>query len=124
MPLSPRKPLNLKALAQGVQALVVITCITLAGCQTGNQYSTDSGRDTDRAVGLEQEPEWLNSGVAPAPEEPKDIWERVRNGYQLQDTITLNPRIEQQRLWFVSNPSFIEKAGERSSPYIHFIVER
>lgn len=103
---------------------MVITCITLAGCQTGNQHSSDSGRDTDRAVGLEQEPEWLNSGVATAPEEPKDIWERVRNGYQLQDTITLNPRIEQQRLWFVSNPSFIEKAGERSSPYIHFIVER
>ena len=103
---------------------MVITCITLAGCQTGNQHSSDSGRDTDRAVGLEQEPEWLNSGEATAPEEPKDIWERVRNGYQLQDTITLNPRIEQQRLWFVSNPSFIEKAGERSSPYIHFIVER
>jgi len=105
MPLSPRKTLNLKALAQSAQTLVVIMCVTLAGCQTSNQYRPDSGRDTDRAVGLEQEPEWLNSGVAPAPEEPKDIWERVRNGYQLQDTITLNPRIEQQRLWFVSNPT-------------------
>lgn len=103
---------------------MVIMCITLAGCQTSKQYRPDSGRDTDRAVGLEQEPQWLNSSVAPAPEEPKDIWERVRNGYQLQDNITLNPRIEQQRLWFVSNPAFIEKAGERSSPYIHFIVER
>jgi membrane-bound lytic murein transglycosylase D len=124
MPLSPRKTLNLKALAQSAQTLVVIMCVTLAGCQTSNQYRPDSGRDTDRAVGLEQEPEWLNSGVASTPDEPKDIWERVRNGYQLQDTITLNPRIEQQRLWFVSNPTFIEKAGERSSPYIHFIVER
>lgn len=124
MPLSPRKTLNLKALAQSAQTLVVIMCVTLAGCQTSNQYRPDSGRDTDRAVGLEQEPEWLNSGVASPPDEPKDIWERVRNGYQLQDTITLNPRIEQQRLWFVSNPTFIEKAGERSSPYIHFIVER
>jgi membrane-bound lytic murein transglycosylase D len=124
MPLSPRKTLNLKALAQCAQALVVIMCATLAGCQTGSQSRLDNSRDTDRAVGLEQEPEWLNSSVAPAPEEPKDIWERVRNGYQLQDSITLNPRIEQQRLWFVSNPSFIEKAGERSSPYIHFIVER
>jgi membrane-bound lytic murein transglycosylase D len=124
MPLSPRKTLNLKALAQSAQTLMVIICVTLVGCQTSNQHRPDSSRDTDRAVGLEQEPEWLNSSVAPAPEEPKDIWERVRNGYQLQDTITLNPRIEQQRLWFVSNPSFIEKAGERSSPYIHFIVER
>lgn len=124
MPLSPCNTLNLKAFKQSAQTLVVILCVVLAGCQTSSQYRPDSGRDTDRAVGLEQEPEWLNSDVAPAPEEPKDIWERVRDGYQLQDTITLNPRIEQQRLWFVSNPSFIEKAGERSSPYIHFIVER
>ncbi|WP_341305257.1 LysM peptidoglycan-binding domain-containing protein [Pseudomonas sp. TMP25] len=124
MPLSPRKTLNLKALAQSAKTLMVIMCVTLAGCQTSSPHRVDSGNDTDRAVGLEQDPEWLTSSVTPVPEEPKDIWERVRNGYQLQDTITLNPRIEQQRLWFVSNPSFIEKAGERSSPYIHFIVER
>ncbi|MFP6850736.1 MAG: LysM peptidoglycan-binding domain-containing protein [Pseudomonas sp.] len=124
MHLSPRKTLNLKALAQSAKTLLVIMCVTLAGCQGTSQYRPDSGRDTDLAVGLEQEPEWLNGHVAAAAEEPKDIWERLRNGYKLQETITLNPRIEQQRLWFVSNPSFVEKAGERSSPYIHFIVER
>ena len=31
---------------------------------------------------------------------------------------------EQQRLWFASNPSFLENAGERGSLYIHYIVER
>jgi membrane-bound lytic murein transglycosylase D len=124
MPLSPRNTLHLKGLAQHAKALVVIMCVALAGCQSNSQYRPDSGRDTDRAVGLAQEPEWLSINTPPAPEEPKDIWERVREGYQLQDTITLNPRVERQRLWFVSNPSFIEKAGERSSPYIHFIVER
>lgn len=124
MLLLPRNTLNLKGLAQNAKALVVIICVTLAGCQTSHTYRPDSGRDTDRAVGLVQEPEWLNITAPQAPEEPKDIWERVREGYQLQDSITLNPRIERQRLWFVSNPSFVEKAGERSSPYIHFIVER
>lgn len=123
MPLSPRNTLNLKGLAQNAKALVVIMCVVMAGCQS-SQYRPDSGRDTDRAVGLAQEPEWLNINTQPAPEAPKDIWERVRDGYQLQDSITLNPRVERQRLWFVSNPSFVEKAGERSSPYIHFIVER
>jgi len=126
MSLSPRKSLHLKALAQSSQALVVVFCLTLAGCQSlSDKHADDQGRDTDRAVGLEQEPEWLTDSIkAQPPEEPTDIWERIRNGYQLQDNISLNPRIEQQRLWFVSNPSFIEKAGERSSPYIHFIVER
>tara|TARA_R110000868_G_scaffold245794_3_gene502379 strand:- start:8920 stop:10458 length:1539 start_codon:yes stop_codon:yes gene_type:complete len=120
MPLSPRKTLNLKALARSAKALLVIICITVAGCQSTQQQRLVP----ERTAGLEQEPEWLNDSAADAPEEPTDIWERVRNGYQLQETITLNPRIEQQRLWFVSNPSFIEKAGERSNPYIHFIVER
>ncbi|MBU0808631.1 MAG: LysM peptidoglycan-binding domain-containing protein [Gammaproteobacteria bacterium] len=120
MPLSPRKTLNLKALARGAEALLVIICITVAGCQSTNQQHLAP----DRTVGLEQEPEWLKDSAKDVPEAPTDIWERVRNGYQLQETITLNPRIEQQRLWFVSNPSFIEKAGERSNPYIHFIVER
>ena len=124
MPLSPRKTLNSKALARSAKALLVIMCITVAGCQSTRQQGLDDGRDTDRAIGLEQEPEWLTSSAVASADEPKDIWERVRNGYQLQDSITLNPRIEQQRLWFVSNPKFVEKAGERSSPYIHFIVER
>lgn len=123
MPSLLRKTLNLKALAQGAQALVVVLCAALSGCQSlGNDPAGDSGRDTDPAVGLEREPEWLTDSVV--PENHQDIWERVRAGYQLQDEIGINPRIEQQRLWFVGNPSFVENAGERSAPYIHYIVER
>jgi membrane-bound lytic murein transglycosylase D len=48
----------------------------------------------------------------------------MRSGFKLHDQIDVNPRIERQRLWFVSNPSFIEKASERGSLYIHYIVER
>jgi membrane-bound lytic murein transglycosylase D len=122
MPLSPRKTLNLKALARGAQALVVVFWVTLAGCQSTGKNPENSGNNTDLTVGLEQEPIWLTDSVVPA--EPEDIWQRVRDGYQMQDQIGMNPRIEQQRLWFVSNPSFIEKSGARSGPYIHYIVER
>jgi membrane-bound lytic murein transglycosylase D len=48
----------------------------------------------------------------------------MRQGFQLQDGLGVNPRIEQQRLWFASNPSFLENAGERGSLYIHYIIER
>lgn len=123
MPSQRRKTLNLKALTRGAQALVVVFCATLSGCQSlATDAGSHDGRDTDRAVGLEREPEWLTDSVAPI--EHQDIWERIRGGYQLQDEIGINPRIEQQRLWFASNPSFVEKAGERSNPYIHYIVER
>lgn len=48
----------------------------------------------------------------------------MRNGFQLQEGNDNNPRIDQQRLWFASNPSFLLNAGERGSLYMHYIVER
>ncbi|WPC03320.1 LysM peptidoglycan-binding domain-containing protein [Pseudomonas benzenivorans] len=122
MPLSPRKTLISKALAQSAGALVVVFSMLLGGCQSMGNGNGDLGRESDLAADLKREPEWLTPEVD--AEEPNDIWERVRGGYQLQDEIGINPRIEQQRLWFVSNPSFVEKVGERSSPYIYYIVER
>jgi membrane-bound lytic murein transglycosylase D len=119
MPLLIRKILNSKVLLLSNRTLSVLLCATLVGCQsTGN----DRSHAPHPVVKLQQEPEWLTTRVT--PEAPDDIWDVVRNGYQLQDEIGIHPRIEQQRLWFVSNPSFVEKVGERSSPYIHYIVER
>ena len=71
---------------------------------------------------IPQEPLWLSE--KPSPVAPQDVWERMRQGFKLQDGQNVNPRIEQQRLWFASNPSFLENAGERGSLYIHYIVER
>ncbi|MDA7086476.1 LysM peptidoglycan-binding domain-containing protein [Pseudomonas sp. SA3-5] len=122
MPLLSRNTLNIKAFTQGAKTLVVVFCAIVAGCQTTGKKPENSGNNTALTVELEREPVWLTDSIVPA--EPTDIWQRVRDGYQMQDDIGVNPRIEQQRLWFVSNPSYIEKSGERSSPYIHYIVER
>lgn len=99
-------------------------CIGLSGCQSmNNSAPVDTSTDTDRAVSLQQEePEWLKAAAEPQP--PVDIWDRMRDGFKLQDSIGVNPRIENQRLWFVSNPSFLENASERGSLYIHYVVER
>jgi membrane-bound lytic murein transglycosylase D len=48
----------------------------------------------------------------------------MRDGFALQDLTGSNPRIEQQRLWFASKPSFLESASTNGGPYIHYIVER
>ena len=119
--LLPFGTLDSAALARGARALAVILCMGLAGCQSTGR-SDNPGQDTDRAVGLQQEPEWLDE--ADEEQAPKDIWERMRDGFKLQDEIGVNPRIENQRLWFVSNPSFLENASERGSRYIHYVVER
>jgi hypothetical protein len=80
------------------------------------------GTHPNIAARAKQKPVWLSE--KPSPQVPQDVWERMRQGFQLQDGLGVNPRIEQQRLWFASNPSFLENAGERGSLYIHYIVER
>ena len=95
--------------------------MAIAGCQSMGG-ADDEASDTDRAVGLQQEPEWLDD--ANQTQAPLDIWERMREGFALQDEIGVNPRIENQRLWFVSNPRFLERASQRGSRYIHYVVER
>lgn len=95
----------------------------LAGCQSLEQTRVEPGRDTDVAVGLEQQSEWLNEAEQVAPP-PTDVWERIRIGFQLQDQIGNNPRIEHQRLGFASRPQFLEIVGARGTPYIHYVVER
>lgn len=113
---------ELKKLARSARTLIAPLFLALAGCQS--QAPTDSSHETDIAVGLEREqPEWIRQ-VAQKKQAPRDIWERVRNGYQLQDAIGVNPRIERQRLWFASRPSFVQSASERSGPYIHYVVEQ
>ncbi len=101
--------------------LLPLLLAALQGCQVlGPQAPEDPGRDTDLAVGLESPEQWQPPQKAP----PADIWERMREGFQLQDEIGLNPRIEHQRLWFASNPRHLEVIGERGSLYLHYVVER
>ena len=115
--------INSDALTRLVKAIAVAVSATLAGCQSMDH----SAQTTERASlkitkRIPQEPLWLSE--KPSPVAPQDVWERMRQGFKLQDGQNVNPRIEQQRLWFASNPSFLENAGERGSLYIHYSVER
>ena len=107
---------------QSARALAVMCGITLAGCQSLPSDTPDRSSDTTRAIGLEREPEWLSSQIK--SHEYSDIWERMRDGFKLQDEIGINPRIERVRLWYASNPKHVDTVSERSAPYIHYIVER
>ncbi|MEX5342973.1 transglycosylase SLT domain-containing protein [Pseudomonas sp. I2] len=110
----------LTRLAQ-VGALALAT--TLVGCQSTRQLdASDSVRAHNYQARIKPKPAPLV--VKPVEQAPEDVWDRMRQGFALQDSIDVNPRIEQQRLWFASNPSFLENAGERGSLYLHYIVER
>lgn len=115
--------INSDALTRMVKAIAVAVCATLAGCQSMDHSAQTTERASLKiAKRIPQDPLWLSQKPSPLP--PQDVWERMRLGFKLQDGQNVNPRIEQQRLWFASNPSFLENAGERGSLYIHYIVER
>ncbi|MBA1275060.1 LysM peptidoglycan-binding domain-containing protein [Stutzerimonas azotifigens] len=120
----PLKRLDSDALAASGRVLALAVCLAITGCQTTTgQHDVDAPRKPSPfARGLQQEPVWLTD--TPSPVTHEDIWERLREGFKLQDLTDANPRIEQQRLLFANNTRSVEQATERGAPYIHYIVER
>ena len=116
-----RRTFNPVALTRLAQATALALTATLVGCQSTSHVSdSESMRAHNLAARNKQKPIVLIE----KPQPPQDVWERIRQGYKLQEGLGVNPRIEQQRLWFASNPSFLEGASDRGSLYIHYIVER
>ncbi|WP_109512760.1 lytic transglycosylase domain-containing protein [Pseudomonas ovata] len=125
---STGKPASSDTLTRLAQAIAVTASALLAGCQTTGHVEPDTQTTStwrsqpNLAAGIKQKPIFAPT---PSPQAaPQDVWERIRLGYQLQQSNEMNPRIDQQRLWFANNPSFLENAGERGSLYMHYIVER
>lgn len=71
-------------------------------------------------LGMNKRPHWLKDADA---QQNADIWQRIRQGFQLQSHFDKNPHIDHQRLWFASRGRSIEAISERSAPYMHYIVE-
>ncbi|HGM5579381.1 TPA: transglycosylase SLT domain-containing protein [Pseudomonas putida] len=119
-----RRTAHSAALTRLAQVSALALAATLVGCQSTRQVDeSDSVRAHNYQARIKHKPAPLL--IKPAEQKaPEDVWERMRQGFALQDGIDVNPRIEQQRLWFASNPSFLENAGERGSLYLHYIVER
>ncbi|HGY9625162.1 transglycosylase SLT domain-containing protein [Pseudomonas sp. NY15356] len=110
------------ALTRLAQISALALAATLVGCQSTRQHDESDSVRASYQARVKHKPAPLL--VKPVEQAPQDVWERMRQGFALQDDIGVNPRIEQQRLWFASNPTFLESAGERGSLYLHYIVER
>jgi membrane-bound lytic murein transglycosylase D len=112
--------LDIRAFTRTGRTLLLCLVATLAGCQFQSQRPDPNQGDKDLNT-REQPIDWSENSK---PEEPTDVWQRIRDGYQLQDEIGINPRIERQRLWFASNPVSVERSSQRANPYIHYVVEQ
>lgn len=101
------------ALSSGCQSIHDTTDVTAQAQQTKRNSQGSF------IVGLENSPNWVNEVDTT---EDNDAWQRIRQGFQLQDHLD-NPRIDQQRLWFASRGRSIEVISERSNPYLFYIIE-
>jgi membrane-bound lytic murein transglycosylase D len=52
--------------------------------------------------------------------EPTDIWERIRNGFAMQDLDS--PLVADRQAYFLNRPDYLKRMIERSRPYLYYIV--
>jgi membrane-bound lytic murein transglycosylase D len=61
-----------------------------------------------------------NTSVA-EHEEPADLWERIRNGFTMEELDT--PLVESHVAWYANRPDYVRRMIERSQLYLYHIVE-
>lgn len=52
-----------------------------------------------------------------------DVWQRIRNGFELSDYQSLHPDSERQLRWFIDHPDYVARVVERARPYLYHIVD-
>lgn len=78
----------------------------------------------EKPSGFEQRPSPIKPSESKAELKPKnDLWERIRDGFQLDLTVS-NPRIDVQFNWYKRNPKYIERTFTRAQRYLFHIVEQ
>lgn len=101
----------------------LLAFMLIAGCSSQNTNVND-----DNAVYVAKDKHIiLKSGrVIQQEYYGDDIWERMRNGFQLQAEYlnTNNSRIRQQQTYLTRNPQSTEQLLAKGSPYLHYILEQ
>lgn len=58
---------------------------------------------------------------AASPEEPVDLWDRIRDGFALQELNS--PLVQNHVAWYTNRPEYMRRMVERSQLYLYHIVE-
>jgi membrane-bound lytic murein transglycosylase D len=56
-----------------------------------------------------------------ADDQPRDLWDRLRNGYTFPEID--HPRIDAELAWYLNHPDYLARTVERARPYLWLIVE-
>ncbi|HHJ80165.1 MAG TPA: LysM peptidoglycan-binding domain-containing protein, partial [Candidatus Tenderia electrophaga] len=100
------------------ESLAAATAAELADSDN-NLVEDSSVTITDEVIAASPEETRGIESEAPAP---VDIWQRVRSGFQLQDTD--HPRVKSDLKWFAKHQSYLDRTFNRADPYFYHIVEQ
>lgn len=72
--------------------------------------------------------QWSSDSALPASEGGteaghSDVWQRIRDGFRIDDTAARNPLVADHKSWFAARPENVRRLAERSRPYLYHIVE-
>ena len=122
-------------------AAIAAISLTLVGCAT-NQPSNQTAEEPNKSLGLKSlrfselktpnavEGKLARVEVPAAPDavrpvdlaaETDDLFERIRHGFSMPEIN--NDLVLYHQQWYMSRPDYLRRTVERSSRYMHFIVE-
>ncbi len=106
----------------GALLLASLLSLTLSGCpsQLTKQRGDDdvaSPKAQPETIAPAKEPEQL----ADSCDEPRDLWSRMRDGFQLSEH--RHGRVENDLNWYMRHSSYLDRMTQRATPYLHLIVE-
>ncbi|ADZ92063.1 lytic transglycosylase [Marinomonas mediterranea] len=94
----------------------LIDSVPTVADKSGPESETEQQVDKETS----QQPEVAVEPAKPLP--PKDIWERIRAGYELNLDVD-EPRLRSQLRWYSSHPNYLTRVSKRGERYLYFIVE-
>ena len=123
-------------------AFTVAVTLLLTACNnsfTSVKENTPQQTTTNAEITTKHETTWQQAyGNAQEPDEneleplsdseitllpPKNLWQRIRNGYGIKNNGTIHPDTQVQLERYASQPEYINLVVERAKPYLHYIVD-
>lgn len=81
---------------------------TLAGIQSLQWRVDTSGESTE---------------ASPADAVSADVWQRIREGFRIEDAADQNPLVATHAAWYAARPDYVHRMVERSRRYLYHIVQ-
>ena len=74
--------------------------------------------------------EWHGESVNDTPDgesasdaSQNDVWQRIRNGFKIDDSASENPLVASHESWYAARPDYVSRMVERSRRYLFHIVQ-